>query len=201
MNDTELLMAIYQSIGWDDLYERAPDVSRDDVDELFRRLRKALENGEIHAPPDRGNAEGEPSDPPEQALLRCDGASSGNPGPAGIGMALYARDETELQAWGIPIGKATNNVAEYRALIAGLQRALKMGIRDIKVLSDSQLMVRQINGEYKVKSQNLQSLHRQATDLLDQFDSFRLEHVQRKENDRVDKIAKQQVKRAKNARA
>jgi ribonuclease HI len=199
LDDTELLMAAYQSIAWDELYENAPDASREEVDELFRRLREALENGEIFAPPE--NEEGEPAQIPEEALLRCDGASSGNPGPAGIGMALYAPDDTELQAWGIPIGEATNNVAEYQALIAGLKRALKLGINSIRVNSDSQLMVRQINGRYKVKNQKLKSLYDKARRLLQRFESFEVQHVNRDENERVDKIAKQQVKRAKNARA
>ena len=199
MNDTELLMAVYQSIAWDELYERAPDASRDEVDELFRRVREALESGEIFAPPE--NEEGEPAQIPDQALLRCDGASSGNPGPAGIGMALYSPDGTELQAWGIPIGKTTNNVAEYQALIAGLKRALKLGITRLGVRSDSQLMVRQINGQYKVKNKKLKPLCRKARKLAERFESCDIQHVSRDENERVDEIAKQQVKRAKNARS
>jgi ribonuclease HI len=199
LDDTELLMAIYQSIKWDELYERAPDASREEVDELFRRVRTAMENGEIFSPPE--DEDGGTAEIPDRALLRCDGASSGNPGPAGIGMALYDPEGEELQAWGIPIGEATNNVAEYRALIAGLKRALKLGISRIEVRSDSQLMVRQISGRYKVKSKKLKSLYEKASQLIRRFESCEINHVSRDRNERVDEIAKQQVKRAKNARA
>lgn len=198
-------MSAYRSISWEEFYEKAPDVDREEVDHLFRRLTNAIEMGNV--PQSQTHSEEiddnglEYGDGVERAVLHCDGASSGNPGPAGVGMVLTDLDGTEFQAWGIPIGKATNNVAEYRALIAGLQRALKINVKSIKVLSDSQLMVRQLNGDYRVKSSNLKPLYRRAKKLFQQFDEWSIEHVDRELNSRADEIAKKQVKRAKNAGA
>lgn len=196
VDDAELLMMVYRTISWDDIYELAPEVSRDEIDDLFRRLQQSIDEGKVAA----GSNSPENTEIPEKAILRCDGASSGNPGPAGIGMALYDESGDEIRAWGLPLGEETNNVAEYRALMAGLRRSLKLGIRRIQVLSDSQLMVRQINGQYKVRNERLQKLHAESMDLLEQFESWTVEHVDRDENKRVDKIAKQQVERAKHAR-
>ncbi|MFW5923744.1 MAG: RNase H family protein, partial [Planctomycetota bacterium] len=131
MTDAELLMAVYQSVAWDDLYDLTPDVERDEVDDLFLRLRDAIESGRLSAESETRDKDADGVDVPDEAILRCDGASSGNPGPAGIGMALYHTGGEEIQAWGIPIGKETNNVAEYRAMIAGLHRALNVGVTSI----------------------------------------------------------------------
>jgi len=154
MDRLKLLKAVYESIQWERLYELLPEADRDEVDLLFRELRQGIEPEPEEDLVDEiaGRA----------ALLHCDGASKGNPGPAGIGMVLETPDGREVLAWGRPIGETTNNVAEYQALIAGLQRALELGVRRISVLSDSQLMVRQIQGTYKVKSAGLQPLHAEA---------------------------------------
>ncbi len=182
MDDLELLRAVYRAVAWEKLCRTAPDASRERVDELFRRLAQALECC----------PEGERAPGPSlrKARLHCDGASRGNPGPAGIGMVLCAADGTEIQAWGMPIGRATSNVAEYRALIAGLERALQLGVREIEVLSDSQLLVRQLTLRYKVKSPRLAPLHEKARSLLEGFQSWAARHVPREENEKADRIAK-----------
>ncbi|MBS3761923.1 MAG: ribonuclease HI family protein [Planctomycetes bacterium] len=130
-------------------------------------------------------------------ILNCDGSSRGNPGSAGIGMVLKAPGGKELQSWGSPIGKATNNVAEYKALLAGLKRALKLKCRNITIRSDSQLLVRQLTGEYRVKNRTLAKLHKAAHKLLVEFDNWSAEHVPREENKEADKIAQKQSKKAK----
>jgi ribonuclease HI len=124
-------------------------------------------------------------------ILYSDGASRGNPGPAGIGAALYrvehGKEELKVRV-SEAIGYATNNVAEYRALIAGLRRALEQEPRTLTVRCDSQLLIRQLEGRYRVRNPGLQPLHREATSILSGI-RHRLEHVRREENSVADALA------------
>jgi ribonuclease HI len=122
-------------------------------------------------------------------VLYCDGASRGNPGPAAIGAVLYGSAGEELATVSGVIGDATNNVAEYRALIAGLEAALDVGIGDIEVRLDSQLLVRQVTGEYRVKAANLKPLSLQAARLLRRFERTSVVHVPRHRNTVADQLA------------
>src|SRR5437588_2430163 len=106
----------------------------------------------------------------ETLTLEFDGGSRGNPGPAGIGVVVRAQDGTPLVTLGRFIGRATNNVAEYRALITALQKAKELGARKILVRGDSELIVRQMNGEYRVKNPDLRELYDEAKHLWHQFD-------------------------------
>src|ERR1041384_3830819 len=101
----------------------------------------------------------------EVITLECDGGARGNPGPAGIGVVLRGADGTPLVTVGRYIGRATNNVAEYRALIAGLEEAKKLGAKKILVRGDSELIIRQMNGEYRVKSPDMKPLYEEAQSL------------------------------------
>jgi len=198
LDERELLRAVYQSIEWERLYGLAPDASREDVDELFRRLREAMDRAGMVGPPNAPDASDAPGVPPYQSVIvYCDGASSGNPGPAGIGVVVTAPDGTELRSWGAPVGRATNNVAEYQALLAALRSALEVEARRVEVRSDSELLVRQINGEYRVKNPALKELHEEATELLGRFEKWEARHVSREQNAKADKIAKAAVKEAK----
>lgn len=185
----KLLKSIYRAIAWDRLYELRPESTREEVDELFRELREMLgpEPEEDVAPEVAGGA----------AVLYTDGASLGNPGPAGIGMVLNTEDGREVLAWGGYIGRATNNVAEYRAAIRGLKKALELGVRRIRLLTDSELLVRQLSGEYRVKNAGLQPLHAELIDLLDRFEAHEAEHVAREQNRQADALAAQHAKAAK----
>ena len=102
------------------------------------------------------------------AVLRTDGGARGNPGPAGAGFVLQGRDGVVIAEGGRFLGECTNNVAEYEALIWGLETALELGVRDITVLSDSELVVRQISGLYKVKHANLRPRFLRALGLLEE---------------------------------
>src|SRR6476660_8996478 len=112
----------------------------------------------------------------EWSTLQFDGGSRGNPGPAGIGVVVRAADRTPLVTLGRFIGRATNNVAEYRALITGLQKAKELGARRILVRGDSELIIRQMRGEYRVKSPDMRPLYEEAKELFDEFDDARIEH-------------------------
>lgn len=122
-------------------------------------------------------------------LLYCDGASRGNPGPAAIGFVLYGPDGEVVEEIGGAIGSNTNNVAEYQALIAGLEAAHRHGVRRLEVRLDSLLLVRQVMGEYRVKAAHLKPLRRRVAELLTGFESAKVVHVPRAENARADALA------------
>ena len=121
--------------------------------------------------------------------LYTDGASRGNPGEAGAGIALIDSHGNELATRSIYLGKCTNNVAEYQALIAGLETSLKEKCCVINIFMDSELIVRQIEGRYKVKNEQLKPLFAQVKTLLGQLDSWNIAHIPRKENARADELA------------
>jgi probable phosphoglycerate mutase len=123
-----------------------------------------------------------------KARLSTDGGSRGNPGPAAYGYVLEAEDGTVLAAHGEAIGVATNNVAEYSALIAGLEKALDLHVDDLEVVSDSELMVKQMRGEYRVKNAALQELQRRAAGLAARLGPVRYTAVRREHNELADRL-------------
>jgi len=125
----------------------------------------------------------------ETLTLQFDGGSRGNPGPAGIGVVVLAEDGTPLVTLGRFIGRATNNVAEYRALITAMEKAKELGARKIIIRGDSELIIRQMRGEYRVKHPDMKVLHTEAQTLLRQFDDAKIEHNLRHKNELADKLA------------
>jgi ribonuclease HI len=117
-----------------------------------------------------------------------DGGARGNPGPAGIGIVIVDERGIELARANDFIGEATNNVAEYRALLLGLERALELGAREVEVVNDSQLVARQISGEYKVKKDDLKPLHQRALAALRRFERWEVRSVPREQNDIADEL-------------
>jgi ribonuclease HI len=123
-----------------------------------------------------------------KARLFTDGGARGNPGPAAYGYVLEADDGTVLAAHGEKIGIATNNVAEYSALIAGLEQALELGVDDLEVVSDSELMVKQMTGEYRVKNEALRELSLEAGRLAGRIGRVDYKAVRREQNTLADKL-------------
>jgi ribonuclease HI len=123
-----------------------------------------------------------------KARLFTDGGARGNPGPAAYGYVLEADDGTVLAAHGESIGVATNNVAEYRALVEGLRKAVEVGVEELEVLSDSELLVHQMRGEYKVKNEALKVLWFDATGLADQIPKVAYTAVRREHNELADQL-------------
>jgi ribonuclease HI len=124
----------------------------------------------------------------KEAVLYCDGASSGNPGASGIGFVLFMQGKCyEVSEH---IGFATNNVAEYTALVEGLKMAKSLKAESLSVFLDSELVVKQIKGLYKVKNRNLAFLYNEAMSIKDSFRSFTISHIPRKENTMADSLAK-----------
>lgn len=125
----------------------------------------------------------------ELITVEFDGGSRGNPGPAGIGVVLRAADGTPIVTVGRFIGRATNNVAEYRGLILGLEKAVELGARRVAVRGDSELIIKQMRGEYRVRHPDLQPLHRRASDLAERFEQVSFEHNLRHKNALADRLA------------
>ena len=127
-----------------------------------------------------------------RVLLYTDGAARGNPGPAAIGAVLYREDEdarTVLEEVSEAIGKATNNEAEYLALIAGLEAARRLGVPEVIVRADSLLLVNQLNGAWRLKAPHLRPLYQRARTLMRSFGTITIEHVRREENVEADALA------------
>ena len=122
-------------------------------------------------------------------LLMIDGAARGNPGPAGCGAAICDENGVVVRELSRYLGHATNNVAEYEALLMGLEVLIELNRKKIVVQSDSQLLVRQLNGQYRVKDEKLKVLHQRATGLLRQFAAYRIVHVRREFNKIADRLA------------
>ncbi|HEY1654489.1 MAG TPA: ribonuclease HI family protein [Candidatus Tumulicola sp.] len=125
---------------------------------------------------------------PAEATLFADGGSRGNPGPAASGAVLLGNDGEVVEERSLFLGIATNNVAEWNGLLIGLEAALDRGIRRLAIRLDSELVVKQVRGEYRVKHAGLQPLHRRAQTLLRRFERFDIEHVPRKRNALADSL-------------
>ena len=122
------------------------------------------------------------------ARLFTDGGARGNPGPAAYAYVLETEDGTVLAQHGEAIGVATNNVAEYSALVAGLRRADELGVSRLEVVSDSELLVKQMRGEYRVKNEALRALSVEAARLARRFDALEYRHVKRAHNELADSL-------------
>ena len=123
-----------------------------------------------------------------RARLFTDGGARGNPGPAASAYVIEADDSTVLAAHGEAIGVATNNVAEYRALVAGLERACQLGLDSVEVVSDSELLVKQMRGEYRVKNEALRELSLQAARLASEIGDVSYTAVRREHNELADRL-------------
>jgi ribonuclease HI len=131
-----------------------------------------------------------------KATLYTDGGSRGNPGPAAFAYVLEVDDGTVLDAHGEAIGEATNNVAEYRALVAGLAAAARAGVDELEVVSDSELLVKQMTGDYKVKNAALRELSIRAARLAREIGHVRYRAVRRELNEVADRLVNEALDRA-----
>ena len=127
-------------------------------------------------------------------IINTDGLSKGNPGTAAIGATIKDERGKMLATISQRIGITTNNVAEYKALIAALQKAIKLKGTQVEIRADSELMIRQLNGRYKIKSEGLKPLYIEVTQLLAKFESVALKHIPRELNAEADKLANDAVK-------
>jgi len=125
----------------------------------------------------------------EKVIIFTDGASRGNPGPAAIGAVIQDEAGKPIASLSQRIGTTTNNEAEYRAIIAGLQKAVSLGAREVELKSDSELVVRQINGSYRVKAPALKPLYQQVKKLQGFVERLTITHISRRQNTKADRLA------------
>jgi ribonuclease HI len=146
----------------------------------FRRKSSPAESGDLF-----------PAQAPPSACLiaHIDGGARGNPGPAGYGVVITDQAGRKVAALSEYLGHQTNNYAEYNGLLAALNYALQNGYKALKVVADSELLVKQIRGEYKVKSPNLAELHRRAKEMIARLEWFSIQHVLRGGNQEADRLA------------
>jgi ribonuclease HI len=130
-----------------------------------------------------------PKTPEHHLIAYSDGGARGNPGPAGYGVVIKDETGKKVAALSEYLGHQTNNVAEYQGLIAALEYAIEHGHKALKLISDSELLVRQIKGIYKVKNSVLKDLHARAKELIAKLDWFSIEHVLRGKNSEADQLA------------
>jgi ribonuclease HI len=121
-------------------------------------------------------------------IVNVDGGARGNPGPAAIAAVVSTPDGEVLEERSEPIGTTTNNVAEYRAMLLGIERAREHGATEVELVGDSELVVRQLRGQYKVKNAGLRPLHAEALRALEAFDRWSVRHVRREENAAADRL-------------
>jgi ribonuclease HI len=125
---------------------------------------------------------------PSTVVVHVDGGARGNPGPAAIGVVVSGPDGALLDEHAERIGVATNNVAEYRAVLSGVQRAAALGAREVLIINDSELVARQLTGAYKVKHPSMKPLHLEAISALREFDAWQIRSVPRAQNARADEL-------------
>ena len=131
-----------------------------------------------------------------KVVVHVDGGARGNPGQAAIGVVVSSPDGDVLEEVAEPIGVATNNVAEYRAVLRGLERARAVGASEVEIVNDSELVARQLTGAYKVKHPAMKPLHAEAMAALGEFDSWRIRSVRRADNARADELVNDALDRA-----
>ncbi len=125
---------------------------------------------------------------PEKLVVNVDGGARGNPGPAAIAAVVQGLGGEVLEERGERIGHATNNVAEYRALLLGIELAAAQGAAELELVGDSELIVKQVKGEYKVKDANMRKLHAEVKEALRPFDRWSIRHVRREQNAEADRL-------------
>jgi ribonuclease HI len=132
----------------------------------------------------------------DKIVVHVDGGARGNPGPAAVGAVASAPDGESLLERGEYIGEATNNVAEYRAVLLGLELAQELGAREVEVVNDSELVARQIGGQYKVKHAGLKPLFLETMGKLREFDQWSVRNVRRESNERADELVNEALDEA-----
>ena len=198
--DHELLVLIHKSIDMEKLKEQDRTITKKRVDKLFQDLKDHVKKDDLAVSEkeiiDTLNIKKEA----DLIVVNVDGASRGNPGESGIGVAIFDKDSNLISEACDCLGVATNNIAEYRALILGIKLSTEYNAKRTLFKSDSELMVKQIKGEYKVKNAQLKLLFAEAQSLLKKLPNWKIMHVPREENKEADLLANKGVEMSKKNR-
>ncbi len=165
-----------------------PGLTRERLARLIERVAEIIAPGNS-----RGSALTDAALAPSKVRVYSDGAARGNPGPSGAGAVLVDSSGNVVDRLGKYLGIQTNNYAEYMGLLLGLKRARELGIREVEVFADSELMIRQLGGRYQVRSPSLRPLYEQALRLLNDFSRVKLVHVPRKMNAAADEMSNRAI--------
>ncbi|MFN3531915.1 MAG: ribonuclease HI family protein [Candidatus Brocadia sp.] len=190
MSFQELVILISKYLDTEKLIKENPSVTKEMVDALFQEM---LKTEKVKEPIDSSLSR---RDIPQQRqkgiselIIHTDGASRGNPGKAGIGVAIFNKDYHLIEEVCMFIGESTNNVAEYHAMMLAAQKAIAYHAKKVIFKTDSELLVRQLNGEYRVKSPNILPLYNDLMKLLSKLPAWKIQHVCREENVIADTLA------------
>ena len=187
MKDAEkhrVLKDLAETLDFAEVLKRNPELSKSALKKLL------FEISDIFAP---NAAKDYSTFHIKHLIINVDGASRGNPGKAGVGAVIRGSDNTIIERVSKYIGIATNNIAEYQALILALETAKQIGAEKINIYADSELMVKQIKGEYRVKNEGLKPLYQKAIGLLKDFKAYGIIHIEREKNTDADKLANQAI--------
>ncbi len=177
ISNGDILKAVYKHIDFERLQRACPDATRKRVAKVFG-LRDGRRAGKKARTPQASVS----------LVINADGGSRGNPGPSAIGVLICNAKGKVIDRIGECIGRATNNVAEYRAMIRGAERAVELGAGHVTFCVDSELLAKQVSGEYKTRSRNLVPLLIELRGLLDRIPEWQVRHVPRKQNARADAL-------------
>ena len=183
----QLLLAIADHETLERTCAALPGLTREAAQKLLRGAARQLQQEKLPLP--------EPKAPVPGRAVRVfsDGAARGNPGPAGAGAVLTDTSGNVIARLGRYLGRQTNSVAEYEGLLLGLKHARELGFREVEVRADSQLLIRQLKGEYAVRHAGLKPLHAEVLRVLRSFDRFDLRHVPREENALADEMSNRAI--------
>jgi len=194
-----VLRYLSQTLSVTKTLKRFPSLSPKYLQEILLHSADRLKEGPQPSPSSLPPEEAKPS-PAEHArkefpefFIHTDGASRGNPGEAGAGAVISDSQGRTLKELKLYLGMASNNVAEYRAAIHALERALELGARSVTLLLDSELVVRQLRGEYRVREPHLKTLHQKAQEVLNRFSQYSILYIPREENRRADQLANEAI--------
>jgi len=193
ISDYELLALIYKSIDIETLKEQDKAVTKKRVDKLFQDLKGHVKKDDPDISEEEITGASDIKKDADLIVVNVDGASKGNPGESGIGVAIFDKDLNLIDEACDYLGVATNNVAEYKALILGIKLSTKYNAKRVLFKADSELMVKQIKGEYRVKNAQLKLLFTEAQSLLKKLPNWKIMHVPREENKEADLLANKGV--------
>lgn len=186
-SEKKILQHLSETLSITKTLKRFPSLTPPYLQEVLQRCADRAEEGPNLPPPDL-----HPDEIPE-FCIHADGGSRGNPGEAGAGAVISDSRGRTLKELKIYLGIATNNEAEYQAAILALERALELGVKRVALFLDSELVVRQLRGEYRVREPRLKSLHHKARETLNRFSQYSILSIPREENRRADQLANEAI--------
>lgn len=189
ISDHELLVLIHKKTDIEKLKKQNKTITKRRIDKLFQKLKNSVKREGLSTSEKTEKVVSNTNKKFDFLIVNVDGASRGNPGKAGIGIAIYDKDLNLVKEVSEYIGIATNNVAEYKAMIFGIKESIRHNAQETLFKTDSELLVKQVMGKYRVKSIQLMYLFTEVQSLLKRLPKWRIEHIPREENKKADMLA------------